>query len=98
MANAGGNTEFAGEVNFDDEASGRDPRRRHPLVATLEVQARGLRPDRADAPAPPLNGEQALSVFDGTSAVGEWSLYVFDDNAPSTPATSPGRPGSRPGP
>ena len=31
------------------------------------------------APAPALNGNSALSVFDGTVASGVWSLYVVDD-------------------
>ena len=47
--------------------------------SSYKPQNQGGDGEEFPAPAPALNGNSALSVFDGTVASGVWSLYVVDD-------------------
>ena len=78
MANAGGDTAFNGRVGFDDEASDDIPDN-GPLVDDVSFRPKDYSPSALPSPAPALNGNSALSVFDGTSPVGTWKMYVLDD-------------------
>jgi hypothetical protein len=79
MSDAGGSNDISAvDLTFDDEASGT-------LPDTAQIVSGSYQPTNygtadtfpSPAPAPPYGS--SLSVFDGTSANGNWSLYVVDD-------------------
>ena len=81
MSDAGGGTDVNDlTVTFDDEA----------VSAVQDAGGLGngsFRPvnydpasDQLGAGAPPVNGNTALSVFDGLSPNGQWRLFFHDDN------------------
>ncbi|PYJ08279.1 MAG: hypothetical protein DMF06_13305, partial [Verrucomicrobia bacterium] len=80
MSDVGGGDDVSGiDLTLDDAAA-------NPLPAAL-LSTGTFQPTNAGtgdtwpAPAPAPSGGSALSVFNGTSANGTWSLYVVDDAA-----------------
>jgi subtilisin-like proprotein convertase family protein len=63
-------------LTFDDEATPKDC---SPTVTGTYQPDAGLS-NAFPAPAPPLSGNDALAVFDGSSPNGEWQLFVYDDS------------------
>lgn len=79
MADVGGDNALAGvNLTLDDEAPGSLP--------IVPFTSGSFKPtnigagDTFDSPAPAPSGGSALSVFDGTSPNGTWSLFVLDDD------------------
>ncbi len=79
MSDAGDGFSMAGkDLTFNDEAGGD-------LPAAGAFSSSTYRPtnysgtDSFPSPAPDDTGNTSLSVFDGTSPVGTWNLYVVDD-------------------
>ncbi len=90
MSDAGGEeSRSPQDLTFDDEAGSLpDPRRASPRAPTGPPTTRARttsRPRRR-----PSTGNTSLSVFDGTSTVGDWDLYVVDDDTGETGASTAG--------
>ncbi|HET9494593.1 MAG TPA: S8 family serine peptidase, partial [Chloroflexia bacterium] len=79
MSDAGGSLDInAVDLTFDDEASGTLPDSAQIVSGSYQPTNYGTADTfPSPAPAPPYGS--SLSVFDGTPANGNWSLYVVDD-------------------
>ncbi len=80
MSDVGGVSDIS-SVTFilDDEAVATHGRRPDHRASATSRRTRAGTVTSFPAPAPPLTGNSALSVFDGTVAGGVWSLYIVDD-------------------
>ncbi len=88
MSDAGGDDPMTPEdLTFDDEATGALPDSTPITEGTYRPSNYGGTDDFPD-PAPADSGNTSLSVFDGTSTIGEWNLYVVDDNTGEAGAIS----------
>jgi subtilisin-like proprotein convertase family protein len=69
---------------FNDEAGGFLGDGTIANGASYKPQNQGGDGEEFPAPAPALNGNSALSVFDGQHVFGSWQLYVVDDQTDDT--------------
>jgi subtilisin-like proprotein convertase family protein len=84
MSDAGGqDTVRRVDVGFSDEAQGPIPDEGPLVSGGYQPSNYGEDADAFAAPAPEGPYGSTLSVFDGTSAAGTWSLFVMDDEATS---------------
>ena len=78
MSDVGGGDDIASvDITLDDEA-GTSLTASAITPGTYTPSNNGS-PDQFNAPAPATSGNTLLSVFDGTSPAGVWTLYVMDD-------------------
>ncbi len=73
------------DLTLDDEAAAALPQRGDDVTSgtfrpTNNVDFNGNTVDAVDAPAPALNGNVALSGFDGADPNGTWQLWVMDQD------------------
>ncbi len=82
MSDAGGGTDLVGtNLTFDDAATGNLPTTAI-SSGTYQPTNIGTTADPFAAPAPAVStpiGNVPLSIFNGTTANGTWSLYIMDD-------------------
>jgi subtilisin-like proprotein convertase family protein len=80
MGNVGGSGEALDvTLRLDDEAAEPLPNEGAPQSGTFRPTAAPGSTDVFNPPAPLLNGNSALSVFDGTNPNGTWRLFVQDE-------------------
>ena len=80
MANAGGSTDATNTfLTFDDEAADPLPDDSALSSGTFRPAAYGT-VSQLPSPAPPVNGNTSLSVFDGSPTGTTWQLFAFDDD------------------
>lgn len=79
MSDVGAGTDIVNaNITLDDEAGAPLPAG-GPIATGTFQPTNGGPADTFPAPAPAPTGSSALSVFDGTSPVGTWRLFVVDD-------------------
>ncbi|MFN0279639.1 MAG: hypothetical protein ACKVRN_13740, partial [Pyrinomonadaceae bacterium] len=80
MSDAGGGLDITGvNLTFDDLAAATLPDATQIAAGTFRPSNFDTTTDVLPAPAPPAGATVALSVFNGTTPNGTWSLYVRDD-------------------
>jgi len=80
MSDAGGGGDITGlNFTFDDAAAATLPDATQLSGGTFRPSNFDTTTDVFPAPAPPAGATVAMSVFNGTSPNGTWSLYVRDD-------------------
>ncbi|MFN0279427.1 MAG: Calx-beta domain-containing protein, partial [Pyrinomonadaceae bacterium] len=80
MSDAGGGLDVVGvNLTFDDAAAATLPDATQIASGTFRPSNFDTTTDVFPAPAPPAGATVALSVFNGSSPNGTWSLYVRDD-------------------
>ncbi len=80
MSDAGGTNDFShADLVFSDQAGAELPDSA-PAVGSSFKPTNYDGTDSFPAPAPDDTGNTLLSVFNGTSPVGTWNLYVVDDD------------------
>src|SRR6185436_8431180 len=90
MSDAGGSADISGvSLTFSDSAATSLPDSTQTVSGTFRPTNFGT-DDALVSPAPAGPYGSALSIFDGASANGTWSLYVYDDNHPRSGAIAGG--------
>ncbi|MFN0278164.1 MAG: M36 family metallopeptidase, partial [Pyrinomonadaceae bacterium] len=80
MSDAGGGLDVVGvNLTFDDAAAATLPDATQISSGTFRPSNFDTTTDVFPAPAPPVGATVALSVFNGSTPNGTWSLYVRDD-------------------
>ncbi|MGA9768898.1 MAG: HYR domain-containing protein [Blastocatellia bacterium] len=79
MSDVGSSTPVSGITLTLDDAAANSLPDTGPLVSGTFKPTNAGGVDIFPAPAPPLSGGSALSIFNGTDPNGTWSLYIRDD-------------------